>query len=49
MDCKSIIFSVDPSFFLCDCGDQKSFQSQQRNEANNGTDIIYWTVLPAGF
>ena len=49
MHCERIIFSIDPSFFYATAVTKNHSKDQQRNEANNGTDIIYWTVLPARF
>ena len=46
---KSIIFSVDATFSPGTVVTKNHSKDPQKSETNPGTDIIYRTVLPAGF
>ena len=46
---KIVIFSVDATFFHATVVIKNHSKDPQRNGDNHGTDIIYKTVLSAGF
>ena len=45
---KSIIFSVDATFFHATVMTKNYSKDPQKNGTNHGTDIIYKTALSAG-